>query len=198
MSTAEWKDEYDANAAPYVTHESIKENNKQQPYPEEWANDVVEGWFTDKGEGCVVNEFVKYSRLTSSIGVVDTDPSSSSSQDGDGDSLDGSSTNIGAIAGGAVGGVAILIAIAVGVFICIRKRRRNRNPEKAEDASQDSTRYAQPYTDGTEYKVRPRSELDGAQRSELYGEQSPVMLQDTQKAELPAGQAGDPRLELPG
>ncbi|KAL2212701.1 hypothetical protein CC79DRAFT_440283 [Sarocladium strictum] len=47
----------------------------------------------------------------------------SSNNDDEGSSGGGSSTNVGAIAGGAVGGVAVLALIGVGVFFCLRRRK---------------------------------------------------------------------------
>jgi hypothetical protein len=69
--------------------------------------------------------------------IVDPDPSdaersiivtlpTSSDSESDPEPKSKSSTPIGAIAGGAIGGVAVLAGIIFGVFCCLRRKRKNR------------------------------------------------------------------------
>lgn len=48
LSAMEWKDTYDADAAPYVTPELVKASNKGLK-PPDWVNDDVKEWFTVRG-----------------------------------------------------------------------------------------------------------------------------------------------------
>jgi hypothetical protein len=50
LSAMEWKDQYDAAAAPYVTPDVVKAwYNEHGRYPATWSNATVEVWFTGTG-----------------------------------------------------------------------------------------------------------------------------------------------------
>lgn len=47
LTAMEWKDQYDAGAAPYVTPDVVKAwYNEHGQYPASWSNAIVEAWFT--------------------------------------------------------------------------------------------------------------------------------------------------------
>ena len=100
LSAMEWKDGYDAEAAPYVTPNDVKTYlNKNGREPASWSNDVVKGWFTN----------------TTTTAPKAESPTSANMKAGS----PTSGNKKGAIAGGAVGGVVgfTLVALIAGVFL---------------------------------------------------------------------------------
>ncbi len=103
LTTMEWKDGYDAAAPAYVTPAAVKahyQKNGREPYS--WSNDIVKAWFT------------KTELDRSTPNSTSSTPRSSSSR-----------SNVGAIAGGTIGGVGAL-ALAASIAFCVLRRRRRK------------------------------------------------------------------------
>ena len=49
LTELHWNTMYDAAAAPYVTPEIVRQYNDEHPYPKEFSDSVVEGWFKQQG-----------------------------------------------------------------------------------------------------------------------------------------------------
>ncbi len=108
MTAMEWKEGYDADAAPYMTPDVVKAYYQQNGRnPASWTNDIVRTWFTHPGSNPMD------SNINSSIPQTKTPTLSASSK-----------TRRDAIAGGSVGGIAIVAIIALFTFISLRRRRR--------------------------------------------------------------------------
>lgn len=55
LSLMEWKDHYDAAAAPYVTPQVVRTYYAQNGlYPSSWDDPVVETWFTGKCKSLLI------------------------------------------------------------------------------------------------------------------------------------------------
>lgn len=48
MSDMEWTSQYDANAAPYVSPDIVKEYYENNPRYPSWSSPAIEGWFNQK------------------------------------------------------------------------------------------------------------------------------------------------------
>ncbi|KAF7556327.1 hypothetical protein G7Z17_g1544 [Cylindrodendrum hubeiense] len=113
LKTWEWSDKYDADAAAYDSPDTILDwYNKGNYYSVDWSSDAVKEMF---GTATVFSNSSSSSDSDSDSGS-DSDSSSSSSS---------SSTPVGAIAGGTIGGVAVLALAGVAFFLWRRKQRKN-------------------------------------------------------------------------
>ncbi|KAH8898063.1 hypothetical protein GQ53DRAFT_678017 [Thozetella sp. PMI_491] len=142
MTALEWISGYDAGAAKYT-------------YP-----DVVKAWYDDGG----------LSKVFWSSNASQTVFTSNSSTPGGGDEKDNkgsSSTNIGAIVGGVIGGVAVIGIAAFACWYILRRRRRSsREPIQSDPGS--ATEYAGAPANENYYKA----ELDARQNAHQYYELS--------------------------
>lgn len=123
LSALEWKTDFDAEAAPYVTPDVIKEYYQLNGAgPAEWTDDGVEAWFQQArtrrpGSGG--------SNSTQSGDDGSSGATSGNNRDGgDDDNGDHHDSNTGAIVGGVVGGVAGLALVCGIVWFVVRRRRR--------------------------------------------------------------------------
>ena len=115
LTAMEWKGEYDPAAAPYVTPDTVKAYYQRNGRdPASWNNGVVQSWFTE----------IAPNPTNSSSSPSTPQPGSSTPHAGLPGSPRSSEHNIGAIAGGTVGGAAALGLIALLVFFFLRRRRR--------------------------------------------------------------------------
>ncbi len=115
LTAMEWKEEYDPAAPPYVTPDAVKSYYQRNGRgPASWSNGVVQAWFTETT-----------SNHTDPSSTPSTpQPGSPTPQPGLPGSPRSSKNNIGAIAGGTVGGAAALALIALFVFFLLRFRRQ--------------------------------------------------------------------------
>ena len=108
LTAMQWKEEYDPAAAPYVTPDAVKAYYQRNGRgPASWSNGVVQAWFTE-----------------TTSNHTESSPTPSTPQPGLPGSPGSSKSNIGAIAGGTVGGVAALVLVALLAFFLLRRRRR--------------------------------------------------------------------------
>jgi hypothetical protein len=50
LTDMEWKDHYDPPAEPYRSPDAVKDGYARNgPFPSQWNNDTVQGWFTNIG-----------------------------------------------------------------------------------------------------------------------------------------------------
>ena len=141
LSNFSWKDNYDANAKPYVTPDIVKNAIKANgSFPAQWASSQVQGWFNSSSTSTTAN-----SSTPTSPPSQTTAPNTKSS---------GSHT--GAIVGGVIGGVAIVALLTTALFFLIR---RSRNQHRSATGSQQSGAFgsAKP----KQYRVFAKSELPG-------------------------------------
>ncbi|KAL6721484.1 hypothetical protein ACLMJK_000588 [Lecanora helva] len=134
LSSMEWREGYDADAAPYVTPTVIKnyyhENGR---YPAVWSNPIIKDWFgptvsarntTDSSAASpTLTDHPPSASFAKPIPTISSTPSSKSSKD------------IGSIVGGTVGGAAALGFVASLVYFTLRRKRFNNYPETS--TSQD-------------------------------------------------------------
>ena len=120
LTAMEWKEEYDPTAAPYVTPDAVKAHYQRNGRgPASWTNDIVQAWFTE-----TTSSHTASSNHTDSSNHRDSSSTPSIAQSG-GSGLPGSSkSNIGAIAGGTVGGVVAFTFITLGALFLMRCHRR--------------------------------------------------------------------------
>ncbi|KAK3703008.1 hypothetical protein LTR37_014738 [Vermiconidia calcicola] len=165
LSAMEWSSSFDPYADQYITPAKVKAHIAADgPYPPSWSDSTVESWFLEK-------------RTTSA-----PQPTESGKPDSD-------STNIGAIAGGVVGGVAVLVIIGLAIWFLRRKRRRDR-----ENMSQESQRAE------LEYHHPPQevSAAEKSQRAELEYHHPPQEMSAAAKRYDPVEMDNGARSELDG
>ena len=115
LTAMEWKEEYDPAAAPYVTPDPVKAYYQRNGRdPASWNNGVVQAWFTEKAPN----------HTNSSSSPSTPQPGPSTPHAGLPSSPRSSEHNLGAIAGGTVGGAAALGLVALLVVFSLRRRRR--------------------------------------------------------------------------
>ncbi|KAK3705234.1 hypothetical protein LTR37_013395 [Vermiconidia calcicola] len=145
LSAMEWSSSFDPNADPYITPAKVKAHIAANgPYPPSWSDSTVESWFLEK-------------RTTSA-----PQPTESGKPDSD-------STNTGAIAGGVVGGVAVLVIIGLAIWFLRRKRRRDQNNMSPESQRAELEYHHPPQEVSAAEKRYDPVEMDNGARSELDG-----------------------------
>lgn len=175
LTAMEWKEEYDSDAAPYMTPDAVKAYYQQNGRdPVSWTNDVVQTWFTKTELNHTNNN---------SIPSTTRQPGSSGS-------------NTGVIAGGTVGGVLALAFIAILASFLLRRRHRKDHLI----ISTSDTEYRKP-----ELAVNGNSRMSGVNYppSELQGVNHPNEMPQREVAtsELPSWErpkeaAGSPLYEM--
>ncbi|KAL2171665.1 hypothetical protein VTG60DRAFT_1961 [Thermothelomyces hinnuleus] len=127
MTTWKWGDSYDAEAADYEQAKEIKEWYTDGSLANvEWSSDEVQKLFV--------------AQKTTSTGTTlkPTATDSRISNSGFGDSSDDSEkTPVGAIVGGAIGGVAAVAIVVAGLWIFIRRRRKQQEPAAGQNGGED-------------------------------------------------------------
>jgi hypothetical protein len=148
MSEMEWKSEYDPSAPPYVTPDVIQNYySTNGRFPASWSNPTIEGWFKkiSKSTNCKI----LYTALTFSKGSEQTSTAPKHS------------SHPGTIAGGVVGGTAVLALIAS--LIYLYRRRAKKSMKRYENA--------------VDYQTSSQSEeLDGVPKYEMKVSESPGEL----------------------
>ena len=112
MTALRWSDSYDATAAEYESPDVVKQYYSSNYTTPKWSNPTLAAVF---GAQTSLS-----TEPTASAGGPSTSSRPSSSA-----SLSVSGPNVGAIAGGVVGGVVLVAAIAIGAF-CFRRRHRGK------------------------------------------------------------------------
>ncbi|KAI9150854.1 Kelch repeat-containing protein [Paramyrothecium foliicola] len=114
LSTLTWSDRFDPDAAAYKPPKVIEDWYKEGGFDKvNWSSDKVKGMFSSASppfEGSPSND-----------GEKKPSPSNDPNDDG-GEDIQNSSTNVGAIAGGVVAGVAAIAIIVGGLFFWRRRR----------------------------------------------------------------------------
>jgi hypothetical protein len=183
LTEMKWKDSYDADAAPYVTPQQIKDSIAANGmYPAQWDDPTLKKWIApadSKGSG----------------GTSGGDSGGTGgSGGGNGGGGGGGKSSIGAIVGGVIGGIGGGIVLASIIWFLLRRRnKKNRLAEaqsdedfrKAELAGTDENVSNKPWTLG---KHTDSSELHNTPLREM--EAAPV------EHELPAGKQHNARYEM--
>lgn len=175
LTDLSWGAQYSASAAPYLKPAPVVEllDNKSNQYPPSWANPALSSIFE-----------VKSSSATST--PSSTPPASVSHAA----TPTPQSSNTAAIAGGTVGGIAILALVVVGAYL-LWKRRRGRIQPTELDSLRRPFQY-QPVEMGAMLKDpaemdgrEPLSEMDGQTEAERLNWAS-MQQRSEQKYRFPA------------
>ena len=161
LTAMQWKDNYDANAEPYMTPDAVKSwYAANGPYPVTWDDPVVEDLFVQS---------------TSASSSGEENSGADPSDDGAGTS----SPNAGAIAGGVVGGVAGLALIAALFWFLKRSRQRHAGPRPgsmggtgAAVEAQGNSTYFRPGELSADDHTKVKAELSGGALSPEYSTNS--------------------------
>ena len=136
LTAMEWKEEYDPAAAPYVTPDAVKAFYQRNGRgPASWSNGVVQAWFTETTSNHTDpsstpstpqpgSPTLQPGSPTLQPGYPTPQPGYSTPRTGLPGSPRPSENNIGAIAGGTIGGAAALALIALLVCFLLRFRPR--------------------------------------------------------------------------
>ena len=129
LTAMEWKEGYDSAASPYVTPDAVKAYYQRNGRgPASWSNGVVQAWFTETASNHTDSSSTlstpQPGSSTPRPGSSTPRPGSSTPQPGLPGSSGSSENNIGAIAGGTVGGAAAFALIALFAFFPLRRHRR--------------------------------------------------------------------------
>lgn len=138
MTELRWKSGFNHTAPAYARPDLVNNFYKTNPAAPSWNSDAVQVAFAAL-DGSPASTA---SQPTSSATGITVETIGASSETPGKDSNSGSSTNVGAIAGGVVGGVAVLIVLIVSWFIL--KRRRKRRVQEAQFAPLKPTSPPQP------------------------------------------------------
>lgn len=164
LTEMNWVDQYDPDAADYQSPNMVKEfYETNSRYPAEWTSSEVESWFTESGKSSPISIVMLYD--------VDCETETSNNGTGAGESSasKGSNMDVGAIAGGTVGGV--LCLLIAGLLFWWLLRRRRRSETRAADQRQSNS--------------GPKHLADGTQRHEMDPKEKPHEFGGNPVYELP-------------
>ncbi|KAK0125518.1 hypothetical protein ONS95_000474 [Cadophora gregata] len=140
MTTLTWSEQYDANAAAYEQSDPVKNFYASNPRePSTWASPTLKDLFS-------VTHFTNTSSPSS---TSPANPTGTGTPD-----PDKKSSNIGAIVGGVVGGLAVL-ALIIGVFLFLRRRKRR---AAASELPSNNTNYVAGGQNDTAYQGEYRGD----------------------------------------
>lgn len=128
MTELQWKDSFNHTAAAYARPEAVNSYYESNAVNPTWGSSALQVAFASL-DGSAPSPQNASSTAPAGPSATSNAPSSSSS----GSKGGGSSTNVGAIAGGAVGGIAVvgIIALTIAWFLIRRRRERRRQKQFA-------------------------------------------------------------------
>jgi hypothetical protein len=155
MTELRWKSGFDHTAPAYARPNLVNRHYESNPAYPSWDSDAVQVAFAALDGSGAADDLSQNASSTSNAATATTTNIGSSNTSTD-SSGSGSSTNVGAIAGGVVGGVAALIGLIVAWFIFTRRRqRRVQEAQFAPPRPSEKARTTTATTDG-------KAELDTA------------------------------------
>uniref|UniRef100_A0A8H7TWG5 Kelch repeat protein n=1 Tax=Bionectria ochroleuca TaxID=29856 RepID=A0A8H7TWG5_BIOOC len=192
LTELKWKNDYNASAPEYDSPDVIKEwyadAAREQPT---WASDSIKAMFSTSSDNTDNNQ--------------NNTNSTTDNSDGQSTESTGGGTNVGAIAGGTVGGVALIALIAFAIWF-FRRRPSTDIPEKAELEETSPQHYSSPHAHNAtpaSYATH-RSHLQSSHTSHtspsdpsdptehLVSSPSTTLLQKSYSLSLPAPTFQDP------